>query len=196
MIIRSATTEEIYPLLAQLARAGSGEDKLLSRLLLDQQMHHFQQLGDLLDFIHHHLWATRITIDDFAQPLRTRRELPMHRRVQQINPESIRKPVLRPECLSCPARTKQKKVVRAGMEKSRYKVDFETQNGGIAAKCQFAINPEREFSPCSTGGTFIPSLPQCVPNIPARPGPEWQRPTFQKPPCPAGSGARPTMRPR
>ncbi len=40
-----ATAQQIHALAAELARARPGEDELLARLALDQQVHHFEQRG-------------------------------------------------------------------------------------------------------------------------------------------------------
>ena len=89
--IRGPPAEEIDAVAAKLPRARAGQDELLPRLLLDEQMHHLEQLRQLLHFVRPAPAAGR---DSPSTKSRKRSGRAANsrcvRRVEQIDPEAFR----------------------------------------------------------------------------------------------------------
>ena len=72
-LLCGSATEQIHSTTPQLARARPGKDELKPLLLLDHQMCHLQQLGQLLHLIDHHMLHARLAGHALTQALRTSR---------------------------------------------------------------------------------------------------------------------------
>ena len=115
-LLRRASAEQIDSFAAKLPCARAGEDKLLPGLSLDQQVHHFQQRRQLLDFVYENLFCRGVCSNHFDEVFGGGGIAAENRRVEQIDAQGIRVLMCAPGCLARPARSQKKVVIAPGSE--------------------------------------------------------------------------------
>ena len=112
-------SQQVYSGAAELASAGAGKDELYFPLLFDEQMGHFQQFRKLLNFVNNNTVEAGSGGKEFAEAFRSGRERSHGFRIEEVDPEGIRKKEARQPGFSGSARAEQEIVIFRRGEKAR-----------------------------------------------------------------------------
>ena len=127
--MRRAAAQQVGRVATELPRARAREDEQSRGVGFHELVDDGKEVRGALDLVQNDGHGGPLGRHEIPQALGPRDETAQHFRLQQIHHQRVRKLLLQPGRLACPAWAKEEEAARRELQESTYRFHFESQKG-------------------------------------------------------------------